>query len=121
MTTDKFTFSMTGALATLPGPDPEDRTYNTLFTHGSAEALVYAPRGSDNQEIHDKDEFYVVIKGGGKFFNGGKTQSFGPGDIIFVAAGVEHRFVDFSNDLAVWVLLYGPIGGEKPYSAKTNS
>jgi hypothetical protein len=31
---------------------------------------------------------------------------------MFVAAGVEHRFEDFSADLAVWVIFYGPPGGE---------
>ncbi|WP_395686755.1 hypothetical protein [Aestuariivirga sp.] len=36
-----------------------------------------------------------------------------PGDAIFVAAGVQHRFLDFSNDLGMWVLFYGPDGGEK--------
>jgi hypothetical protein len=25
---------------------------------------------------------------------------------------VEHRFEDFSNNLAVWVMFYGPEGGE---------
>jgi hypothetical protein len=29
-----------------------------------------------------------------------------------VAAGIEHRFEDFSEDLAVWVVFYGPTGGE---------
>jgi hypothetical protein len=25
---------------------------------------------------------------------------------------VEHRFEEFSDDLAVWVIFYGPEGGE---------
>jgi hypothetical protein len=28
-------------------------------------------------------------------------------------AGVEHRFEEFNDDLAVWVLFYGPDGGEQ--------
>ena len=32
--------------------------------------------------------------------------------ILFAAAGVEHRFENFSYDLALWVLFYGPEGGE---------
>ena len=28
------------------------------------------------------------------------------------AAGVEHRFENFSDDFAVWVFFYGPEGGE---------
>jgi hypothetical protein len=31
---------------------------------------------------------------------------------MFVAAGTEHHFEDFTDDLAVWVAFYGPPGGE---------
>jgi hypothetical protein len=31
---------------------------------------------------------------------------------LFAAAGVEHRFENFSDDLALWVIFYGPEGGE---------
>jgi len=37
---------------------------------------------------------------------------FGSCDMLFVPAGLEHRFVDFTDDLAVWVVFYGPEGGE---------
>jgi hypothetical protein len=33
----------------------------------------------------------------------------GPGDVLFVAAHEEHRFVDFSDDFKVWVVFYGPV------------
>ncbi len=36
----------------------------------------------------------------------------GPDDVLFVPAGVEHRFEDFTVGLAVWVVFYGPEGGE---------
>ena len=35
-----------------------------------------------------------------------------PGDLLFVPAGVVHRFEEFTDDLAVWVIFYGPEGGE---------
>jgi mannose-6-phosphate isomerase-like protein (cupin superfamily) len=38
---------------------------------------------------------------------------FAVGDALFVAAGVEHRFENFSDDLAAWVAFYGPEGGER--------
>jgi hypothetical protein len=44
---------------------------------------------------------------------GDTRQTFGPTDILFAAAGVPHRFEDFSGDLTVWVLFYGPEGGEE--------
>jgi hypothetical protein len=31
---------------------------------------------------------------------------------LFVPAGAEHRFEDFTDDLTVWVVFYGPEGGE---------
>ena len=34
------------------------------------------------------------------------------GTVAFVAAGETHRFEDLSDDFAVWVLFYGPDGGE---------
>jgi len=33
---------------------------------------------------------------------------------MFIAAGTEHHFEQFSDDLAVWVVFYGPEGGEVP-------
>ena len=34
------------------------------------------------------------------------------GDVLFVAAGIEHQLVDVTEDFAVWRLFYGPQGGE---------
>ena len=31
---------------------------------------------------------------------------------VFVPAGQIHRFEDFSSDFVVWVVFYGPEGGE---------
>jgi hypothetical protein len=44
----------------------------------------------------------------------GKRDGFEAGDLLFVAAGTEHQFEEFSDDLAVWVVFYGPQGGEVP-------
>jgi hypothetical protein len=33
--------------------------------------------------------------------------------VLFVPAGMDHRFVNFSGDFAAWVIFYGPAGGEK--------
>ena len=43
--------------------------------------------------------------------------SFGCGDVLFVPAGVVHRFEDFSDELVVWVVFYGPEGGEATAAA----
>jgi mannose-6-phosphate isomerase-like protein (cupin superfamily) len=56
---------------------------------------------------------YVVVEGRGVFRRGTERQPFGPGDLLFVPAGEEHCFEQFSDDLAVWVIFYGPQGGEQ--------
>jgi mannose-6-phosphate isomerase-like protein (cupin superfamily) len=99
-------------LAELPGPAGE--RFALLFRHGSLSIELYAPRGSDPQSPHRQDEVYVVVRGTGMFVNGQHRAPFGPGDLLFVPAGVIHRFEDFSDDLAVWVVFYGPEGGEVP-------
>ena len=37
------------------------------------------------------------------------------GEVLFVAAGVEHRFENFSDDFSTWVLFHGPEGGEEQH------
>jgi mannose-6-phosphate isomerase-like protein (cupin superfamily) len=98
-------------LALLPGPGGERSAQ--VFEHGSLTVKVYAPRGRDPQQPHTRDEVYVVASGRGEFVSGeGERVPFGPNDFLFAAAGVAHRFENFSDDFAVWVLFYGPEGGE---------
>ena len=98
------------ALNRLPGPQGERSV--SLFEHGSLVVKLYAPRGHDPQTPHSRDEIYVVAQGSGEFLCGGARQNFSPNDVLFAAAGVEHRFENFSDDFAVWVMFYGPEGGE---------
>jgi mannose-6-phosphate isomerase-like protein (cupin superfamily) len=98
------------SLNRLPGPAGE--RYVELFQHGTLSVELYAPRGHDPQEPHTRDEVYVVVQGRGYFRNGATRHRFAPGDLLFVPARVEHRFEDFTDDLAVWVVFYGPEGGE---------
>ena len=99
-------------LAKLPGPNGE--RYAELFRHGTLVVELYAPRGRDPQAPHARDELYIVIAGEGWFVNGDARHRFAPHDVLFVPAGVVHRFEDFSDDFAAWVVFYGPEGGEAP-------
>lgn len=94
----------------LPGPGGE--RFAAVFCHGSLDVELYAPRGHDPQTPHTRDEVYVVVSGTGTFVRDGERVAFGPGDFLFVPAGVAHRFEDFTDDFATWVLFYGPEGGE---------
>lgn len=89
------------------------KEFTTLFMHGSLELEIYKPVEKDTQTPHDRDEVYVVASGKGQFFCNGETAAVNTGDFLFVPAGIEHRFFDFSNDFSAWVIFYGPRGGEK--------
>jgi mannose-6-phosphate isomerase-like protein (cupin superfamily) len=102
--------SLAQAQDRLPGPQGELSV--AVFEHGSLVVKLYVPSGHDEQTPHSRDEIYVVAQGSGEFICGGARQAFGPQDVLFAAAGVEHRFENFTDDFAVWVFFYGPEGGE---------
>jgi mannose-6-phosphate isomerase-like protein (cupin superfamily) len=101
---------VTDALTKLPTPD--GKQFATIFAHGSLAVEIYAPRDHDPQQPHTRDEVYFVASGSGEYVCGAGRQAFGPTDLLFAAAGAAHRFENFSDDLVVWVLFYGPEGGE---------
>jgi mannose-6-phosphate isomerase-like protein (cupin superfamily) len=94
------------------GPPPLGNLAVPVFGHGTLEVEWYSPDGTDRQTPHDRDEVYVVARGNAEFFDGERRRPIEAGAFIFVAAGREHRFVEFSADFAVWVIFYGPTGGE---------
>ena len=98
-------------LAALAGSG-DGKPFARLLSHGSLEVEVYKPVGRDLQAPHDRDEVYVVIAGHGDFVCADAREAFAPGDLLFVPAGVEHRFEHFSEDFSTWVVFYGPRGGE---------
>lgn len=89
------------------------KLFEKVMTHGSMSVEIYRPVEVDLQSPHLQDELYMVISGKGEFFNDGKISTFKPGDMLFVPTGVEHRFLNFSEDFTTWVIFYGPEGGEQ--------
>jgi mannose-6-phosphate isomerase-like protein (cupin superfamily) len=81
--------------------------------HGSMRVGLYAPKGKDDQSPHTQDELYIIASGSGWFVKGEERIAFAPQDVLFVEAGAEHRFEDFSADFATWVVFWGPEGGEE--------
>ncbi len=67
--------------------------------------------GTDDQAPHTEDEIYVVMAGRATLAIGsaaaGPTTEVGPGTVIYVPAGEEHRFTDVTEDLAV-VVFFAP-------------
>lgn len=106
---DRYTVKR--ALQTVAESD--DGEYGVLLEHGSMQLGCYKPHGIDNQQAHDRDEIYVIQSGSGIFFLDGERQAFEAGEALFVPAGIEHRFENFSEDFSAWVVFYGRSGGEK--------
>ena len=101
--------TIANALAQL---NNHDKAFKVLFEHGSLVIEMYQPKSVDLQQPHTRDEVYVIAQGQGYFINHGQKHAIEVGEVLFVPAGVEHRFVDFSDDFATWVMFYGPEGGE---------
>jgi mannose-6-phosphate isomerase-like protein (cupin superfamily) len=90
----------------------ESEPFVVLFKRGEFSVELYAPRGTDQQLPHDQDEVYIVASGSGTFRRGEERAPFQPGDFLFVAAGVPHRFEEFTDDFQTWVLFFDPaLGG----------
>jgi mannose-6-phosphate isomerase-like protein (cupin superfamily) len=98
------------AQARIPGPAGEHAV--EMLQRGNLKLKLSMPVPPNVQRPHEQDELYVIMQGHGVLFHDGKRDSVATGDAIFIAAGTEHHFENFSNDLAVWVIFYGPIGGE---------
>ena len=86
--------------------------FTLVMKHGTMSIEYFAPDKVDTQTQHKQDEIYVIIKGDGFFFRDGERTACKKGDILFVPAGMEHRFENFSDDFTTWVIFYGPDGGE---------
>lgn len=95
--------------AALALPLPEGRRSAEVFVDGDLEIRLYAPKGHDPQTPHDRDELYVVASGSGNFRVGDRVDVFAPGALLYVAAHETHRFENFTDDFAAWVVFYGPV------------
>ncbi len=95
--------SFRNALASIPS----DQRYNEFSLGGSLTVGIYAPHESDDPYVPDSDVVYLVVNGSGFFVTDEERQPFGPGDLLFAAAGTERHFDGFTPDFAVWVIAAG--------------
>jgi mannose-6-phosphate isomerase-like protein (cupin superfamily) len=98
------------ARTNIPGPNGEHSV--GVLQRGTLLVKLSLPVVPNQQTPHAQDEVYVIMRGQGVLVHDGKRDRFEAGDLLFVAAGVEHHFEAFTDDLAVWVVFYGPDGGE---------
>jgi len=101
-------WSLAEALARLADtPEP----FVTIFERGALRVELYAPRERHLQTPHTRDECYLVARGSGRYRLEDRIVSVTTGDLVFAPAGAVHRFEEFTEDFAVWVVFFGPEGG----------
>lgn len=81
------------------------KPYREFLRVPSMSAGVYVlPVGAtDLQKPHHEDEVYYVIRGRARFKAAEEDHEISAGSVLFVAAEVEHRFHDITEELAVLV------------------
>ncbi|KNE82593.1 MULTISPECIES: cupin domain-containing protein [Streptomyces] len=62
----------------------------------------------DPQQPHRQDEIYVVITGRASITVGTETTTVARGSVVYVPAGVPHKFHHISEDLRVMVVFSPP-------------
>ena len=68
--------------------------------------------GADPQQPHTEDEVYYVVRGRAQFRAGDENCAVEPGTVLFVEAGVEHRFHAIEKDLELLVV-FAPAKGTR--------
>ncbi len=99
----------------IPELDPQPRDadghgyIDFLKSEKLSVGLAVWPAGStDRQQPHREDEVYYVINGRASITVALESRPVLPGSLVFVAAGVEHRFHDITEDLRVLVFWAPP-------------
>ncbi|MER5930228.1 cupin domain-containing protein [Streptomyces sp. NPDC002054] len=65
---------------------------------------------TDPQSPHRQDEVYFVVSGRASITVGEETTTVARGSVVYVPAGVPHRFHHISEDLKVLVVFSPPEG-----------
>ncbi len=106
-------FEVAGLIAARQG---REHVYADFFRSDLLSVgLATWPAGSvDTQEPHTEDEVYYVVQGRARITVAGEERAIGPGSIVFVATGVEHRFVDIQEDMQVLVFWAPPRRSRQP-------
>jgi mannose-6-phosphate isomerase-like protein (cupin superfamily) len=103
-------FSVNQMMERLPLPANEKWKHGIWdvepFEKKGVRLVFFAPRGKDFQTSHEEDELYFIVRGSGEIVIGDEIFTFEAGDAFFVAANVEHKFIDFTDDFATWAIFF---------------
>jgi mannose-6-phosphate isomerase-like protein (cupin superfamily) len=99
----------------VPELDPQPREadghgyVDFLASEKLSVGLAIWPAGStDRQRPHQEDEVYYVISGRGVIRVADEDRSVKAGSLVFVAAGVQHRYHDIEEEMRVLVFWAPP-------------
>jgi quercetin dioxygenase-like cupin family protein len=101
-TPNQAAFTLEDVLARL---ERTERAWHAILDIPSLELGLYRlPTGAeDHQRPHTRDEIYYVTQGLATLEAGAAEHPAIPGAILFVRAGVDHRFRDIEEDLVALV------------------
>ena len=87
-----------------------DGAYLQFLRERRMSAGLYAlDRGTaDPQQPHRQDELYCVVSGRGAVTVGDETTAVARGSVVYVPAGVPHKFHHITEDLRVLVVFAPP-------------
>ncbi|GGO86343.1 cupin domain-containing protein [Wenjunlia tyrosinilytica] len=74
----------------------------------SAGLYALSPGELDTQQPHGQDEIYLVVSGRASITVGSETAHVARGSVVYVPAGVPHRFHHITEDLRVMVVFSPP-------------
>ena len=96
------------------------RLYHEFLTVPDLSAGLYVLEAgaTDPQSPHTEDELYYVIEGRATVTVGEDDRPVRAGSMVFVGAGVAHRFHDIEERL-VLLVAFGPAEGSRARSAQT--
>lgn len=88
------------------------KLYHEFLRVPALSAGIYelAAGATDPQNPHDQDEIYYVIAGHAQFRVEDEERPIQPGDTLYVAAHVPHKFHTITEDLTLLVL-FAPAEG----------
>jgi mannose-6-phosphate isomerase-like protein (cupin superfamily) len=85
--------------------DKGGRSYREFLRVPAMSGGIYIlpSEGMDLQRPHEQDEIYYVISGAAKIRLRNEEKQVEKGNLIFVEAGLDHRFVDIQQELVLLV------------------
>ena len=103
-------FAEAGSYRPPSGDEPNDWIVHLTTSDLSLGTYSIPAGGVDDQQPHTEDEIYVVQTGRATVVTPSGTAAVGPGSVIYVPAGEEHRFTGVTEDLALIVVFAPPYG-----------